>query len=340
MKKKLSIIDIAKHLNVSITAVSFILNGKAKEKRISDELVERVLKFVDEVGYKPNLLARGFRTGKTNIIGLLVEDISNPFFCSIAKNIEEAAYRNGYKILYSSTDNDTEKTKELIRVYRDRCVEGYIIAPPPGLEDDINDLIKSDFPVVLFDRSLEGVKSDYVGIDSAKSMYEGVKHLIEKGHKNIGFVTLDSLQSQMQDRFLGYDRAIQEYKLPEFIKEISFHQSPENIVKQIIYFLQRKKELDAVVFATNYLAVSGLKAITELGLSVPKDLAIMAFDDLDLFELYAPSITTVSQPVKRISEEVISLLMDRLNNASGGKKKKPFQNIVLETSLIIRNSTK
>ncbi len=340
MEKKLSIVDIAKHLNVSITAVSFILNGKAKEKRISDELVERVLQFVEEVGYKPNLLARGFRTGKTNTIGLLVEDISNPFFGAIARNIEDAAYRNGYKILYSSTDNDTEKTKELIRVYRDRCVDGYIIAPAEGLEDDINDLIKHAFPVVLFDRFLEGVKTDYVGIDNVGGIYNGVKYLIEKGRKNIAFITLDSLQSQMRDRCLGYEKAVKEYQLPEFIKEIGFHQNTENRTKQIISFLKRKKEIDAVVFSTNYLAVSGLKAISQLGLSVPRDLAVMAFDDLDLFELYAPSISTMSQPIKRISDEVISRLLDRLNTSSGGKKKKPFQDVVLETSLIIRNSTK
>ena len=112
--KKLSIVDIANELKVSKTTVSFILNGRAKEKRIGEDLVERVTKYVEEVGYKPNSLAKSLRTGKSNTIGLMVEDISNPFFASIARLIEDRAYKNGYKIIYCSTDNDTQKTRELI----------------------------------------------------------------------------------------------------------------------------------------------------------------------------------------------------------------------------------
>ena len=166
MKKKLSIVDIANSLNVSKTTISFILNGRAQEKRIGAELVERVLKFVEEVGYKPNPLAKSLRTGKSNIIGLMVEDIANPFFANIARLIEDRAYNNGYKIIYCSTDNNTDKTKDLIEMYRDRHVDGYIIAPPEGIEDDINSLVKAGFPVVLFDRNLENVNADYVVVDN------------------------------------------------------------------------------------------------------------------------------------------------------------------------------
>ncbi|HJP64174.1 MAG TPA: LacI family DNA-binding transcriptional regulator, partial [Mucilaginibacter sp.] len=152
MKKKLSIVDIANQLNISKTTVSFILNGRAKEKRISDEVVEKVLKFVKEVEYKPNSLAKSLRTGKSNTIGLMVEDISNHFFANIARLIEDKAYENGYKLTYCSTDNKTEKTREMIAMFRDRHVDGYIIAPPEGIEDDIAQLISEGFPVVLFDR--------------------------------------------------------------------------------------------------------------------------------------------------------------------------------------------
>jgi LacI family transcriptional regulator len=160
LKKKLSIVDIANSLNISKTTVSFILNGRAQEKRISDELVKRVLKYVKEVGYKPNSLAKSLRTGKSNIIGLLVQDISNHFFATIARRIEDLAYQSGYKIIYSSTDNDTQKTRELIAMFRDRHVDGYIITPPDNIEDDINELISDGFPVVLFDRYLPKVATD------------------------------------------------------------------------------------------------------------------------------------------------------------------------------------
>ncbi|WP_407428453.1 LacI family DNA-binding transcriptional regulator [Arcticibacter sp.] len=337
MKKNISIVDIAKHLNISTTTVSFVLNGRAKEKRISDELVERVLKFVEEVGYKPNVLARGLRTGKSNIIGLMVEDIANPFFATIAREIEENAYRNGYKIFYCSTDNSTAKTKELIGIFQDRQVDGYIIAPPEGIEDDVNGLIKAGSPVVLFDRFLQDVQTDYVGIDGTSSIFDAVTHLIGQGYERIGFVTLDSLQSQMQDRVKGYEQAISEHGLNDYIKEISYHQSPDNIVKQVVAFLKKKSNLQAVVFSTNYLGVSGLKAISSLGLKIPDDIAVMAFDELDLFELHSPSISTVSQPVKGISEHAISILLGRMD---GSSPKKDIQNVILPTSLIVRDSTK
>src|SRR5690606_28219805 len=152
--KKTSLVDIARALNISPTTVSFILNNKAEEKRISKKLVKIVLDYVEEVGYRPNPLARSLRTGKTNTIGLMVEDITNPFFGHIARKIEEAAYKNGYKILYCSTDNNTEKTKDLITMFRERQVDGYIISPPPRVEKEIESLIQSNIPVVLFDRTL------------------------------------------------------------------------------------------------------------------------------------------------------------------------------------------
>src|SRR5215207_6456674 len=141
MKKKISIHDIAKHLGVSSATVSLVLNGKAEQNHIRKELVEKILHYVKEVDYRPNMLARSLRTGKSRIIGKLVEDISNPFFSSIARYVEEEAYRSGYKLFYSSTENDTAKTKELIRAFRERQVEAYVIAPTPGIEEDLQVLI-------------------------------------------------------------------------------------------------------------------------------------------------------------------------------------------------------
>jgi len=143
MKKKIRISDIAGALGVSVTTVSFILNGKAKEKRISDGLTKRVLDYVKKVGYKPNELAKSLRTGKTKIIGLVIEDISNPFFANIARLIEEKAYEKGYRILYGSTDNQPEKTIELIELFRDRHEDGYIITTSEGVRDTMDSLLRS-----------------------------------------------------------------------------------------------------------------------------------------------------------------------------------------------------
>ena len=299
--------------------------------------MEKVEKYIAEVGYKPNSLARSLRTGKTLIIGLMVESISNPFFANIARRIEELAYKNGYKIIYASTDNDTSRTKELIQMFRERHVDGYIISPPEGIEEDVSSLVNAGIPVVFFDRYLSDIVVDAVTIDNFGSSYKAVKYLISTGCKNIGFVTLDSLQTQMQDRLRGYEQAIEEAGLPLHVKEIGFNQNPENIVRRIIDFLQRNVKLDAIFFATNYLGISGLKAIRTLDLEIPDEIAVIAFDDHDLFELHKPAITAIYQPVDQISNQVINILLDKMNSAS---KQKREQNLVLPTEMIIRESTK
>lgn len=338
VSKRVSINSIAKHLGISTTTVSFVLNGKAQEKRISDKLVKTVMDYVEEIGYKPNSLARSLRTGKSNIIGLIVEDISFPFFSTIARKIEEKANRNGYKIIYSSTENDVSKTRELIAMYKDKHVDGYIIVPPEGVEKEINDLSASGKPVVLLDRSLDTVEVDNIVINNYESVYEGTKHLVENGFNRIAFITLSSLQSQMLDRLSGYEQAIEDHGLTPYVKEISYVDSEES-KKHIRNFIERKgNRLDAIVFSTNYLCVSGLKAIKELDLDIPKDIAVVSFDDYELFEMYTPSITSISQPIEAIAENAINLLLSRLK-----KKKidsdKDAQKVILPTTFVVRESS-
>ena len=222
MKKNLSITDIARQLNISITPVSFILNGKAREKRISQEVSEKVLKLVEELNYKPNQLAKSLRTGKTNIIGLIVEDISNAFFSNSARLIEEVAYKKGYRIIYCSTENDVAKTKELISMFQERHVDGYIITPSEGIEEEVELLLKQNLPVVLFDRALPELTSNYVGIDNFGSAYNGVLHLLEQDFERVAFITSDSHQTQMAERRQGYEQAMEQHHKQTYIKEVPF----------------------------------------------------------------------------------------------------------------------
>ncbi len=335
MNKKISIVDIANSLNISKTTVSFILNGRAQEKRISEELVARVLKFVKEVGYKPNSLAKSLRTGKSNIIGLMVEDISNPFFAHIARLIEDRAYEKGYRIIYCSTDNDTKKTQDLIAMFRDRHVDGYIMAPPRNIEEDVTDLIKSGFPVVMFDRYLPDIDTDYVVVDNQFSTYNATRHLIERGYKNIAFITFSSKQTQMMDRMKGYKAAIKEFKLKANIKEIDFNRNEQLIQEPLSTYLKKNAWLDAILFGTDGIGTCGLKVINQLAIRVPEDVAMVSFDDYDVFKLHFPSITAIEQPIEAIADNLISLLLRRLDLNSS----QTTQKITLSTSLNIRNSS-
>ncbi len=335
LKKRLSIVDIANKLNISKTTVSFILNGRAKEKRISEELVARVLKFVDEVGYKPNSLAKSLRTGKSNIIGLMVENISDYFFANIARHIEDRAYKNGYKIIYCSTDNDAAKTSELIAMFRDRHVDGYIIAPPPGIESEVAALLKDELPVVLFDRYFPGIDSSYVVTDNLYGTYNATQYLVDQGYKNIAFVTFESDQTQMQARMDGYKKALKENGLTPQIKEVVFNQDSKRIIEPITDFM-KNKDFDAVLFGTNWVGNCGLKVLANLGLRIPDDIAVISFDDNDLFELYSPSVTAIAQPLEEIADKVITMLLNQMNNRN--ENVKPEQ-VTLKTELKIRGSS-
>ena len=337
MKKRISIEDIAKELGISKTSISWIINGKAKENRIGEALEKRVLDHIAKVGYQPNQFARGLRTGKTNTIAVLVEDISDPFFAGIVRIIEESAYTKGYKIVCSSTENDTKKTKDIIAAFRSRQVDGFIIAPPPGIEEDIEGLLSDNFPVVLFDRYFPSVPTDNITVDNYQGTYDAISYFYECGHKNIGFVTLISDQIQMQERLNGYMKATDDYKADYYIKRIGFDQDRESTVSDIKKFLKSNKALDGLFFSTNYLAYAGIEAIQSLGLKVPDQLGVIVFDDEYFFRLFNPPITAVEQPTREISENVIDLMLNKLTTQGKQMERK---NIVLPTKLIIRKSTK
>jgi len=336
VKKRISITDIAKQLDISITTVSFILNGKAEEKRISKDVTEKVLNLVAELNYKPNQLAKSLRTGKTHIIGLIVEDIANTFFANVARLIEENAYKNGYKIIYCSTENRTSKAKELMNMFRERHVDGYIINPSEGIEEDIAALLEEGLPVVLFDRYLPNLPTNYVVIDNYSGAFNAANHLLQQGFTTIAFVTIDSQQTQMEERLNGYNQVMQMHNKKRFVKQVKYNEAREVMVKEIFLFIQENPELDAIIFATNYLGIYGIEAIKQLKLNIPADIGVVSFDDHDLFQLYSPAITAIAQPVEEISKQVINIL---LNNLTSTDKIRKDQTLILPANLTVRESS-
>ncbi len=336
MKKKSSIHDIARQLQLSATTISFVLNGKSDEMRIREEVKNKVLQYVEQIGYQPNQVAKSLRTGKSRIIGMMVEDISDPFFSGIARGIEHIAYELGYKIFFASTENQTDKAKALLKVFRERQVDAYIIAPTPGLYNDVQALIEDENPVILFDRYFPDLETSNVIVDNYEGSYSAILHLQKNGYENIGFVTLDSDQTQMADRMRGYLDGIANTGQKKYILKIPYLTPANKIVEKVKTFLPKHPQMDAVLFGTNYLAFSGLEAMTEMGLKIPGDLGVVSFDDSNFFRLFSPSITAVAQPIESISESVINTLMQCLDDKS--HRDLPGT-ISLKTELIIRGST-
>jgi len=336
--KPLSIKDIAKKANVSITTVSFILNGKAEKMRISQEMIIKVEKIIKELGFRPNQVARSLRTGNTKTIGLIVEDISNPFFASIARLIENKAYTNGYKIIYSSTENNLEKAKGLIKMFKSRQVDGYVIAPMAGMEEDIKGLLMDRTPVVVFDRHLPGVDVNCVLVDNVDGTYEGTEFLIRKGKKNIAFVTVDVEVEQIKDRYLGFEKALKLNGIKvnkKLCKSIPFSNTAEETTAELVEFFTANPKIDAVLFATNYLAVRGLFCFKEMNKQINNDFRVIAYDDHDIFKLHTPEISAVGQPIEEIADEVMRLILKAMN-AIDSFEEQEINKVILSSHLIER----
>jgi LacI family transcriptional regulator len=169
------------------------------------------------------------------------------------------------------------------------------------------------------------------------STYNATFHLIEQGFKNIGFITFSSVLIQLQCRLQGYKEALKENNLKASIKEIVFNKDQSIMFDAIYSFLNKRKDLDAVLFSTNHLGVLGLKVINKLKIKVPSELAIISFDDYEVFELYSPSVTAIAQPIKAIADNIITILLNRLN---ANIEQKTCQQVILSTQLNIRESSK
>ncbi|MEJ2902406.1 LacI family DNA-binding transcriptional regulator [Pedobacter panaciterrae] len=337
--KPASIKDIASKANVSITTVSFILNGKAEQMRISKAVIEKVNTIIKEFDFKPNQVARSLRTGNTQTIGLIVEDISNPFFASIARKIEDKAYKKGYKISYSSTENDPVKAKELIEMFKARQVDAYIIAPVPGIESEIKQLLTERIPVVIFDRNLPDMEVNYVVVDNFNGTYIATKHLIDSGKKNIAFVTVDLHVDQINNRFLGYEKALQDRGIQfnkDIYTEIPFDSTDDNTTAQLMLLFEKNPEIDAVLFSTNYLAIKGLLVLKLIKKEINDDFSIVAYDDHDVFKLHTPPISVVDQPIEEMAEKIIDVLLNELASASNTLIKKEASKIILQPKFIKR----
>jgi LacI family transcriptional regulator len=335
LEKKVALKDVAQHIGVSAALVSYVLNGKEKEARVGADMAKRIKKAAAELNYQPNLIAKSLKMGKTKTIGLIVADISNPFFSTIARIIEDEAKKHGYVVIFGSSDESAEKQRDLIDVFSTRLVDAFIIAPAEGTENQIETIIKRGVPVVLVDRFFPNLKVDYVHINNFNASNKAVKQLIKNGRRKIGMLAYDTTQSHMQDRKQGYKAALKENNI-RFKKEWLIEASYQNIEKDVgvkLKSLLKPLQVDALFFATNSLAVAGLKVINKMGIKVPDELAIISFDESDAFDFFYSPVSYVSQSLTDIGNEAVKLILNKLHT-----KSKNNSDIIVEAKLIVRES--
>jgi LacI family transcriptional regulator len=337
MQKKITIKDIAKATNVSVTTVSFVLNQKGEEKGISKKVIEKVLKVSEEMKFKPNMIASSLRTGKTRSIGLIVEDISNQFFSDLAKVIEREAIDLNYRVFYCSTGGNDERAIELVNSLLQANVDGFIITPTENMKTTIDRLLALQCPVVLVDGYFEDQNASHVVLDNFEAAETATHYFLGKGFKKIAFVTNSSQLIQMSLRKQGYINALKTQDLfdDSRILDLEYYITEEERIEQISQFLDNNSEIDAVLFGANYLLLAGLQSLRKLKLKIPSDKAIISFDDHASFRFHSPSITVLSQPIEEMGKKTVRLLMKQMNDAANYQivKEKKKGNLVIRESV-------
>jgi LacI family transcriptional regulator len=329
--------SIADRLDVSVTTVSRVLNGKSDRYRISKETQELINSAAKELNYSPNQLARGLRLKRTNTIGYIIPDISNPFFSSIAKSVEKSARKSGYSILLCDSEEDTKIEENLLQLMIDRKVDGLIISPV-GIEvNHLRRIAQKNIPVVLLDRYFPELNLPFVTSDNYKGAFEAVNMLIEHGHRRIACIQGLVNTSPNNDRVRGYIDAHKTHELSVDKKLIvgdSFGEENGYIETKLL--LKQDDPPTALFAVSNLISLGAIRAISEEGLKIPDDISMVSFDDQPYSRFLSTPMTTVAQQNSQIGQIAIKLLIDQIES---NRQLEP-KGIFLPTRLISRDSVK
>jgi LacI family transcriptional regulator len=324
--------DVASHANVSIATVSHVINGT---RFVSAERVERVHLAMSELGYTPDATARSLRIGRTDTIGLVVPDNSNPFFAALARWIEEAGFESGYTTVLANSNERPDREHRYVSTLVSKRVDGLILSPSRGDHGTLTRLLQSaNIPVVVVDRDAALPNADVVLYDNEGGSIDATRYLLELGHTRIGFVAGPSDASSATDRANGFRKAIAEAGLPEQpVVEADFHFTGGREATGRL--LDRGADVTALFAANDLMAAGALRELQGRGLRVPEDVSVIGFDDAPLAEMVFPALTTMRQPLQDMAHTAVSLLLSRVTSGDGGA---PVRK-VLSTSLVIRDTT-
>jgi LacI family transcriptional regulator len=324
--------DVAERAGVSVTTVSHVIN---ETRPVSDELRERVLVAINELGYQPNILARSLRRGKTHTIGMIVPDSANPFFAEVARGIEDTSFKHGYNLVLCNSDGDLSKETIYIDVLTEKRVDGILFVAAGTSTEHIRSLRERGMPLVVVDRELPGVAVDSVLTDNARGGWLATSHLIELGHRRIGCITGPSDVTPSADRITGYRQALREAGIPLdaalIVKGDFQFESGYRAAHQLLAM----DDPPTAFFACNDLmAVGAISAALERGYRVPIDLSVVGFDDVPLASFNNPPLTTIAQPKYEMGVLAATMLLERLGDGDMAPRRQ-----LLDTSLLIRQST-
>lgn len=325
--------DVAQRAGVSPSTVSHVIN---ETRFVSQQLRDRVLHAMSELNYQPSAVARSLRTKRTQVVALVIPDITNPYFPEVARGVQDVAEENEYSVILCNTDRVRGRELRFLKALRGQWVDGLILNPSEVTSGDLQDLQDAQIPVVLIGSQIDHPDLDVVMVNNVQGAYDAVSHLIDLGHRRIGLVGGQRAASSGEQRFQGYIRALADHDIPvdeEIITEGRF--TREGGYESMKRLLALQSPPTAVFASSDVMAIGALMAIQEQGLQVPNDVSLVGFDDIAEASTTTPKLTTVSQPKYQTGEVAAQLLFDRVEGASPGERQK----IVLSHQLVIRDST-
>ena len=323
-----TIVDVAEHAGVSHITVSRYFN---QPEKLTPATRVRVEKAVAALNYVPNAAAQTLVRGSSNLVALIVPDITNTFFTTLARGVEDAAREEGYTLILGNTDEDRREERAYLELLAAHRVRGIILAPSDASAENVAWVQKRHIPIVLADRDLPGVKADVVRADTRWGMYRLVQHLAARGHRDIAFVGGKPELSSLQDRLTGYREGIQAAGLAEHVHLGRFdRESGVAIVEELI---TDGALPDAIVAANNKVVVGVLNALRHHGLRVPADVAVACVDDIEPAAAIDPFLTAVEQPAYDMGRQSMEMLLARIRGSNTEPRKR-----ILPVELLIRRS--
>lgn len=334
-ENKTTIGDIARIAKVSKSTVSHVLNNT---KNVSDKTREKIMKVIEETGYTPNLVAKALKKSETKTIGLVISDIQNQYFIDVIKAISDECIKNGYMVFLADSNDDPVRELEIAKSFCERCVDGVILSPTANSERYVGQYFQErDIPIVYIDRMLD-LNGDWVGTENHRAMKLLTEHLISLGHKRIAFAAGLRHISTTEERLDGYKEALKKsgiaYDEALIVEGESRSNPAEKGTKEIIEKMVGMENCPTAIIAANNLMVLGvMKALNDLNIRVPEDMAVVAFDDFEWAALFRPRLTAVAQPCGDIGRKAAELLLERIHDRSGSP-----QRIYFQPELVIRES--
>jgi LacI family transcriptional regulator/LacI family repressor for deo operon, udp, cdd, tsx, nupC, and nupG len=333
MKKSASLIDVARRAKVNISTVSRTINQTGK---IGPDTQARVLKAMRDVGYRPNRVARRLRARDviTHLFGLIIPNIQNPFFADLARGVEDVAYKHNFAVLLCNYDEDEQKERFYLEVMESESVDGIILPPIHENDPAVMQVVKHGIPVVCVDRSLSTGNLDRVEIDNHVGALKAVEHIIAQGHRRIGLIAGPADSSTGRERLRGYKDAHSQAGIPVRSELIRLGDFKQESGRTMAHELLSLSDPPTALFVCNGLMTAGaLEAIAVRGLKIPKQVAIVGFDDLPLAAVLNPPLTVVHQPAYEVGKCAAELLLKRIDDGS-----RPATNLKLMPELIVRKS--